>query len=296
VAAVEILPSKPEGEDHGRLVDALQKLAAALPQISQDQEVAATGARIRALAGQIGEMPTGTLQEGRVVRSSLQEAVRGLDGVSGHAAYTQRQDASAALEQFDPRTPVSAQGAVIRRVLASVANGLLIARGQDPVIAAAANEPKGREPGALPQRSPVEKASSLIAKMSQESWRDGRHTGADALASLAQALEEVPAARPAVERIRADADRLRGADDLDLHVTGYIRSALLAAVDALAPVQPDEGGGLRPWLERARAAAVAIEDGSSFAFQRAAIQEAFRTVVDAFMASTDLGARAQHGA
>lgn len=139
-------------------------------------------------------------------------------------------------------------------------------------------------------------ASDLVARLAQESYRPARVTAASALEAFARALES---ARPrccerdrAISEILLQAKHLRDEDDLAFDSAGWARTGLLAAVDALGPSNEAVSSVVptRAWILRARSSVTAIEGQWSFTFERARLQEAFRSVADAYLAAAPAAA------
>jgi hypothetical protein len=121
-----------------------------------------------------------------------------------------------------------------------------------------------------------------------------RSIAADVLDALVQALEAESGGQPSaieqqVREIRFQAERLRRTDGTRFARGSWIKSALGAVVAALERrAQPREQQPLAPWLASARSAIDALDGVTSLGFQRAATQDAFRSVADAVLAASQL--------
>jgi hypothetical protein len=100
------------------------------------------------------------------------------------------------------------------------------------------------------------------------------------------------AARPLpLQEIRFQSRRLARHDGPGFPRAGWIKRALLSAVSGLERVAPEAiRPPLEPWTDAARNASEAIDAGSPFGFGRATMQDAFRTVADAFMVAAQVAA------
>jgi hypothetical protein len=135
-------------------------------------------------------------------------------------------------------------------------------------------------------------ATAAVEKLARTESPLGRQSASEALMALADAIEAAPA-RPdevagRVAEIRFQAERLRRADPLSFGDTRWIQLALIAALDSLVALPTGRAARMRPWVAAARRATDAITPGRSLSFQRAAVQDAFRAVVDGFTAADEV--------
>jgi hypothetical protein len=132
-----------------------------------------------------------------------------------------------------------------------------------------------------------------MLKLGGASWNEARKVAGDVLLSCANALET--AAQQAdidepIRNVRFQGERLRRMDGLAFARGDWMRSAVLSALDALTAIVPPERSQLvTPWIKRSREAADALEGRGAMSFQRAAVQDALRTMTDAFLAASQAG-------
>lgn len=134
----------------------------------------------------------------------------------------------------------------------------------------------------------LEQARNAVSELATTPWPQAREGSAHALASLADVLEtadcgKVQAAR--ISEIRTQATRLSTADALAFGEGERLRAGLSTVLDALEAIPL----GARPvavaWLRAARRSVATITESTSLSFQRAPVQDAFRTTLDAFVAA-----------
>ncbi len=129
------------------------------------------------------------------------------------------------------------------------------------------------------------RASSTVLALTRENTPaiPGAAHALDALAEAVRALGgDDPVLHAALARVDRDVVLLENCDDLDPGAAEWVRDGVLASLDAIGRVasyvRPES---VDPWTDDARAAALAIDKGWELAFQRAVVQEAFRTTADA---------------
>jgi hypothetical protein len=121
---------------------------------------------------------------------------------------------------------------------------------------------------------------------------------ADLLTALAGPAAEGPP--PSVAQVRLQAMRLHRRDPLSLDESAWVKAGLDSALTGLEQLmharaaEPGVRLPLTPWIEEARRAVESIDGRTMFTFQRAAIQDAFRTVVTAFAAALSGSAGTPH--
>ena len=144
-----------------------------------------------------------------------------------------------------------------------------------PAAAAAAPTP--------PSTAVLDQLRETVHALSTQQWQDARKTGARALHKLADAIAAAGGPRLAarVKKLHQLADDVANAGALDY--SEKTRAALAGAVDAIEALGAGGGApGLEGWVASARKAVQDISSRTPFELQRAAIQDAFRAVVDAY--------------
>lgn len=199
-----------------------------------------------------------------------------------HAAFVH---ASSAVEQLSNDKSIDDQRPEILDAFRKVAIAVFAAGDYAVDNYAVRYEATAREARAA--NDALAKADVEAAKLATATrWTDVRVKAAATLDSLADYLATVPATaenadalEAAARTVRYSAARLRHADEIEFRLSGWTRDALVASAQALAA----SAGELElsaPMVERARQSSEAIQLQRSFVFQRAAIQDAIRAVVD----------------
>ena len=134
--------------------------------------------------------------------------------------------------------------------------------------------------------------SSARSKIDQLARGDTSGTTALAGAALSALADAIEAAPDKPERIgnllaevRFEAERLSRADPLSFDHARWMQAGLATAIDALEALPRGSARHMRPWLAAARRATDAIDADGFLSFQRPAVQDAFRAVVDGFAAA-----------
>lgn len=134
-----------------------------------------------------------------------------------------------------------------------------------------------------PREDTLASLHETVHALSTEQWQDARKTGARALHELAGAIGKSGGAPLAAraKKLRQLADDVGRAGALDF--AEKTRVALASAVDAIEALGAGgRAAGLEGWTASARKAVQDISTRTPFELQRAAIQDAFRAVVDAY--------------
>jgi hypothetical protein len=132
----------------------------------------------------------------------------------------------------------------------------------------------------------LDKGLSAARGFAKSSGHDAAEQASIVLASLADAIESIPGASGRVSEqlteMRFEAKRLHRSDRMSFSLPRWIKEGLTAAVTALEAQSP-QGGRATAWIAQARSSISAIDAKSSLAFQRAPVQDALRTTLDAFV-------------
>jgi hypothetical protein len=216
-----------------------------------------------------------------------------LDGLVSHL-QTERSDDVRRAYMMARRTaklvtasePLRFQLVEVAAALRSVTNLIAALRGDDVVYReAAVQRDVGYDPTLFRVRARY--ASKLVTALSMErDWEPSVQKAADALDAIADVVEVSPLSltdeqwRMRVRAIRDDALAL-ALPSSDVDRSARVKAGLRAATGTLTDLQ--HGVIARqPFRTAARAAVEAIDDRGLFVLQRGIIQEAFRTVADAF--------------
>jgi ribosomal protein L18 len=265
-------------------IAALDELANAIAPQS-----AADAAAIRAHARSLETTTSSSAAVSAAAKEGLLVALRALERAAAPpgrgreyalAVETLRSTVAALAEGAPPAERQAAEAAAFR----AASDVLALARGGEPVFGEAENE-SAPPSASVSRESRLEEARADVLKLGQTRWVNARLASARALESLANLLEVQAAggeAKRSIATLRAQVERLEKNGSSRFGDAGLIKTGLLAALAALDGLDPALEQLLTPWTRAARRAVSGIEDRDSLAFQRATIQDAFRTTVDAF--------------
>jgi hypothetical protein len=203
-----------------------------------------------------------------------------------------------ALARVDSAVALTEQPDRLEHAVLATVDAVLLAGGGAPVFtvptpAAAASFGDEPHPATLEEHSLA--MHRLLLKLGGARWNEARKVAGEVLLLCASALEtsgRQAAIEEQIRDVRFQGERLRRMDGLAFARGDWIRSAVLSALDALTAVVPPERSRLvTPWIERAREAADALDARGAMSFQRAAVQEALRTMTDAFLAASQAGTK-----
>jgi hypothetical protein len=168
-------------------------------------------------------------------------------------------------------------------VLRDAADAIALAQGIDAPFAAPEATARQQLPSSFD--AGIEAARKAVLKLGRADWTDARAFAADALAAIADALavgrgsEQV---QEQISRLRFQAERLRRAGPTDLGQGKTVKVGLSAALDVLDALATALQSDARvQWLSNARAAVAGINGDEPLTFQRATIQDAYRTTLAA---------------
>jgi hypothetical protein len=145
----------------------------------------------------------------------------------------------------------------------------------------------------------VQRVQGLVQELSEPGWKNACRGAADTLDALASALRAHAGSdrrvRRAARNVWADARSLRRACAGSFEAADLIRSGLQASLGGLERALDDAADEqrMRARLDVARAAVETLDPGTSWVFQRARVQDAFRTVSTAFVAAAEHEAEGQ---
>lgn len=129
------------------------------------------------------------------------------------------------------------------------------------------------------------KVSNAAQQLARTSGHEVALAAGDVLSAMADALETLPdpdhQTSKAVTEVRFEAKRLRRSDRLSYTLPRWIKEGLVAAVDGLERLTPASDNS-RFWIGAAKESHKSIDTKSSLTFQRAPVQDAVRTTIDAF--------------
>jgi hypothetical protein len=245
------------------------------------------------LARELESAPEGSLVQSTITEDSLSLALRVLlEGAAPRARALEYERTVAALTRavdamrLDRSQP--AWHANAASSMRAIVDAVFLAQGNEPPFGEAESAPN--TPSAeLDHEVRLEDARADVFKLGQARWVSARLASSHALESLADLVAaHAPndqLARP-ISSIRFQAERLKRTDIRSFGEAGWIKTALEAALDAFDTREPDCENRVSPWRRSARLSVAAIEPRDSLTFQRGAIQDAFRTTLDLFLAAS----------
>jgi hypothetical protein len=192
------------------------------------------------------------------------------------------------VEAIDGDGPLHEQQASIASAFRAATDTVFIASGGEaPFGEAEAGKPDTS--GVASLEDAVDAARAEVLTLGQTDWMQTRQATARtliALANVVAAADRREVLGHKVSDIRFQAERIRYADTLTFGRAAWIKAGLSAALDALEELRLMDDQRLSVWARAARRAVASIEERDSLSFQRAAVQDAFRATIDAFVAAT----------
>lgn len=136
----------------------------------------------------------------------------------------------------------------------------------------------------------VRTAERRVGELGRErDWTAAGTAATRALDAFADALEVAPVSlsaprwSAAVTKVRYAALELEREGDISVQRSTHIKAGLLAAIGGIEQLADPGPRMYEISIKAARAAAKAIDPGTSFVFQRGVIQEAFRATANAYL-------------
>jgi hypothetical protein len=166
----------------------------------------------------------------------------------------------------------------------AASDALALAQGGEPAFAESENVGQDAAPE-LSREAQLEEARAEVLKLGQTRWINAPLAASSALDALAAllALEADHRLDEQIAAIRFNAERLGRKDISKFGSAGWIKEALSSTLDALDLRSVGREKEVSTWTRSARRAVSGIEARDSLSFQRAAVQDAFRATVDAFL-------------
>lgn len=297
-SAVDALGPGPGDPHHGEIVVALRELANAL-ELTPDARDRAP-AKLREAAEELESSSPSSLEHADMLKEALKIALRPLvsrAAPSGHE--TEYRDSVEALgrsiDALNADRPLLEQEQAVVAAFRAATDAVYLARGGVPPFGQAKAEDQGR--GAVGTiEDELEQAREDVLELGQTKWTNDRQASASALSSIADVVEASDpdrAQRNRISVIRFQAERLRSADSFRFGQAAWVKTGLTTSLDALdamhADERADEQAIVTSWIRAARRAVGSIEERDSLSFQRAAVQDGFRSTVDAFVVASQSG-------
>ncbi len=291
VADIERIPPRSGGARP--IASALRHLAATLLEVDESHSTVSRSVRLLRASDLLASGEAGSTSDAPGT-GVLDLAARSLDGLlasrSNAATERERAQAVAAAAVLDPKRPLAAQGGVARSVLMHVATGVYAWAHPEAGARRALAPENARAAGPCQDLllAAVTRASSAVRGLANPEPRQLAQI-ASSLEALAQAIRGAagrdPVVAAALSRMSGDIAVLQRADDVDFDAPAATQDGLLAAVDGIRRIAGAlEADDVEPWMRDAEVAARAIDTRMGLAFQRADIQEAFRSATDGLLA------------
>ncbi len=211
--------------------------------------------------------------------------------VPGQATVAYERELSAlaaAVDEIRPSVPVPKERESLAAALRAATNAVFLANGSPaPYALAAAPAAQPRTSAAL-----LERARQAVAALGRSEWSSVNPAAGEALSAFADLLHARPQSPSGLEEkiadIRLQARRLTESEQTSFGPPGWIKHGLQASLEGLEQLPAARQTEAEPWLQAARTAVAAVEGQTPVTFQRAAVQDAFRTLVDALAVVTEM--------
>ena len=280
-AAVEKLSSRGTS-DRELERRALIALAKALESAVANETFA--GDTVRELASKIGRSPDAYGGDGRLVHEAFTSVLATLAASSSPSSTTveYRRALSAlasAVEALGAGKGLTRHADEIVAFRSSTDAVYLLGGHAPPFHQAAAGDE--RSEGLKSHETEVAEARRDVGERARTSWTKALTAAARALTSLADAVESIEPCGPSpdVATVRFEARRMRWTRGAGVLQSRSIATGLSAVLDVLERVQT---AGSSPATKAARVAVGNVNPYGSLAFQRAAVQDAFRATTGIF--------------
>lgn len=247
---------------------------AGLSRRAQELRVAATG----------GGEPDGRLAS--TLEDAIDRATRArTELTTDPAVRAARRDIAA----LDPSAPVG-KPAAAATALCSTGRVLGLAAGLSTAVSQLGDcgEGDAGETRPLAAQALVGELRGDVERLGRSSWEMALGAASALLDGLARGFDQAGLPPGHGQSLRTRAKELAGLDRLSLERSGRLREALGTALAGLDLLVQSRGPALEPWVASASRAVRGIDPRVPFGLERAPIQDAARSVVDAFAAAVAL--------
>jgi hypothetical protein len=296
-AAVEDVPLLDEQPTHARVVTALSRLA----HVVRATEIGAAS-KIEQLTTELMQSPPNAAVHADLVKDALSIALDAfavrLEREPSPPARDAYVLARAAAQRITAGAPLGDQVFKVTGALRGLTNLAAAIEGSAPPFAVSDDVVQiGYDPSRLQER--VARANAAVAELAKETdWKRAGQKASHALEAFAAVIEVAPLAMPAqewrslVRAVRFEALELSRRGSLSLDVSDQVKNGLIPCVDALRAIQTKQRNPtLGRLLATATGAVEAVDPNVVFVFQRAIIQEAFRSIADGFVVIAEAAAQ-----
>lgn len=290
---VESLGTCPSPPRDRELARALRALANALELVRGAAPGERSPLKLRETAGKLESSSTSSLNHVELLKDALSITLQSLVATppppGRKAEYRSTVEAlSRSIDALNPERALLDQWQIATGAFRAAADAVYLARGRSPAFGEAA--PDGAPRIAVGStEAELEEARADVLKLGQTRWPLARQAMGRALSSIADVVEACVGAgeqRDRISKIRYEAERLRSTDSMTFGKADWVKRGLTTALDALENQQGDQPETLAPWSRAARRAIDGIEERRSLPFQRAALQDGYRSTIDAFLAAS----------
>lgn len=270
--------------EHHRLSRSLRDAAHAFEQLEPDR--AGAGTALRTAADRIEASGANSSDHADELRTALMAARDRLDTQRAAARRPEALDAALAelgraVAALSATRPLLEQRRVVSDSFRALTDAVFLAAGQDAPFA-------GRAPTPRSVADVLAQARADVLALGRADLSDIRELTSRAMYSMAELVEAIAgqarAARQVAE-IRAEARRLGHDSSGPFARAGWVERGLQTALSALNEIEVCRESLLAAWTDAARSATATLPDRGALPFQHAAIQDAFRSTLDAFGAA-----------
>lgn len=291
VTSVEALGAGADDFQHHLTTRALRDLANAVESLSSD-----AAAKIRDVSQRVESSAPTSLPDAETVKEGLARALQGLvtsTAPSGRQQEFQRAIVASgrAVDALTKDSPLLEQRSTAAAAFRAVADVVFIARGGEAPFGEANVGGRESAPSAtVSLEAALKQARADVLKLGQTKWMSAPLASSHALSSLADVIVAADRSHSGtnldtqISSVRFQAERLRRSAGFGQGE--WVKTGLVDALDALDAIQLGCESPVSPWNRSARRAVAGIEERDSLTFQRAAVQDAFRATVGAFVAAS----------
>lgn len=284
VRSVRALEDATEDPEHHRLTRSLRDAADALEQLEPDR--VGVGAALRTAAERIEASGANSNNHADELRTALAAARDFLRAQGARAQRLEALDGALAefgrgVEALSASRPLLEQRRVVGDSFRALTDAVFLAAGQEAPFV-------GRAPTPRSVADVLAQARADVLALGRADLSNIRKLTSRAMYSMAELVEAVAgrglAAREVAE-IRAEARRLEHDAGGPFARAGWVERGLQTALGALDELEACRETLLATWTDAARRATATLPDRGALPFQHAAVQDAFRSTLDAFGAA-----------
>lgn len=290
--SVETLAVPPPAMRQRQIASALRNLGTSLKQLPEPDLRATSDVHVA--AGKLEDLPVDSTDRTDALKEGLDVALRALlardvrdERMSDYFNVVAKLGQT--LETLDNDAPLLEQQPTVTAAFQAATDAVFLAADETPPFAKD-SPPNVRAVGSV--EAELTAASTAVLELG----RADRPTqaSAHALSSLADALAAVEGRcgpRSDLSRMRLQAERLRHAGPLSFDRANWLKEGLEIALDALDALGAPSGDTrVALFSKAARDAIDGLDEDRSLGFQRGALQDAFRSTLDALIAAAQAAA------